>query len=269
MDLFGEFFRDPRYRNERILMVVAAPIVLLLIGGLAYLLIVVDNRKPAEVRILTADQVVEPVVAAEEVSPLNKGLELVKNQQFEEAKEVFASVQGKDRAAALRNLAFLERREGNHQEAIGILDESISLEPTALGYFLRGDSYRALGDMPAARKDLEEAAALNPSEPVFTNALLLLRIEMGEIQQVEEKLQLRASLGLGGTVTSWVLAAAVISLEKGQTSDAAMFMTDAFNSLMEEDFDLLLTYKAVQKFQDNPAILPFYIKTSTVRQRSQ
>jgi tetratricopeptide (TPR) repeat protein len=267
MGFFDEYFRDPRYRNERILLVVATPVVLVLIGGLVYLLAVVDRREPEKANILTADRVQENVAAPADVSALQQGLDALSGGNHDAARELFLSVQGRERAVALRNLAFISRLEGRHEEAVGFLNESIQIEPSALSYFLRGDSQRSLGNLERARADIEEAAGRNPSEPVFSNALLLLRLEMGETEKVQETLQLRASLGLASTVPSWVLAAAALSLANNENEEAAILLRQSFSALPESDFDLLLTYRAIEQFNNNPVLLPYYIRTSTVRQR--
>jgi len=268
MALFEQYFGDPRYRNERILLVVSAPIVLLLLASLVYLLVVVDRREPEKANILTADQFVQPAVApGVATSSLQKGLDELSEGDYAAARESFLSVQGRDRSVALRNLAFISRLQGNDQEAVEFLNESIEIEPSSLAYFLRGDSWRKLGNLQQARADLEESAGRNPSEPVFSNALLLLRIEQGEREQVEKTLQLRASLGLASTVPSWVLAAAALSLANNDSEEAAILLRQSFSSLPEDDFDLLLTYKALEQFNNNPVLLPYYIRTSTVRQR--
>jgi tetratricopeptide (TPR) repeat protein len=266
MGFFEDFFGDPRYRGERILIVISAPVVILLLAGLVYLLAVVDQREKPAAEILTADRMVE-VASPEAASPLRLAYEALEADDREQAMELLLSVTGRDRPEALQVLGVLARDMGNHQEAIALFTESIELNPASMAHFLRGDSYRVMGEIQQARSDITTASEMNPSKPVFSNALLLLRLQMGEEQQVQETLRLRASLGLAATVPSWIMAAAAISLASNENDEATVLLQQAFQTLPENDFDLLLSYEALEKFNNHPVLLPYYIKASSHRQR--
>ena len=261
------FFGDLRFRNERILLALVIPGVLLILA-LLFLFLWADLRgKAPSPELLTADKVPEESMQTPAVSANKLGLEALSRNELDRARILFTSVEGGERSQARRNLAFISRKERNFAEAVAFLDESIALEASALAYFMRGDSYRHLGDWVQARRDLETAAALSPSEPVFTNAILLLRIQAGEAAQVADWIRLQESLGLTSTGMGWALAATSLALLENNPDKAARLLAAAYASLPPDVFDTLLSYQALQQFQDHPALMPYYITSSTVRQR--
>jgi tetratricopeptide (TPR) repeat protein len=267
---FQSYFRDPRYRTERIVMVTFVPLAVLSLALLAWLLFGKEAAGPqSRPTILTADMVEPSEEAAPRFRPLLEARVALEEGDHARAREALAQPMEElsDQAEALFLEAMIERKEGNLPRALELLDRSVKLKPQDLAVFYRGLTHYDQGNLDAALLDFELAQELNPLNFTFSNAQYLVNLERGEIERVRRSVSLKANLGLANTAGSWILAAAALHLQDGEIDQAVEMLQNSVALFPPDSLDILLNFQPIKQHQNNPRILPFFIQSSTARQR--
>lgn len=268
------FFDDPRYRQERILLVIVVPVSILLLAGVGTLLYFRETRVKEPPRLLTADRVVESEQDAE-AAPKVEQLSAARTA-FQEgdyalaAQRLRAEFPGGVESMtpeALELLARIEEKLGNDGEALALYSRAIDSKPSGVLFYRRGVLHRKADRLKEAREDFDNAADLEPSDMLISNERYLLMIQMGDQPVVEEAIRLKMDLGLQSSKIGWAAALAAIALDKGNNDDAVMLLKALHSATDDQFFETLLANPVLIKYQNNPAVLPFFIQTSTLRQR--
>jgi tetratricopeptide (TPR) repeat protein len=269
MNFFQEFFRDPRYRAERLIVVIVVPLAALSLGGLTWLLVTQENAPRQRVTILTADMVEPTEEVTPAIRPLLEARVAFENGDLEKAKEFLALPMETEaeQAEGMLLSAMIERQQGNLPAALTLLNEAIQKKPQDLAVFQRGVVQYEMGDLQSALVDFDLAQEMAPSNFTYSNARFLVLLELGEVERVQRSIELKMNLGLSNTAGGWLLAAAALNMENRDFATAADLLRAALPLFPDDSFDLLINFQPIKKHQDQALILPFFIKTSTLRQR--
>jgi Tfp pilus assembly protein PilF len=117
---------------------------------------------------------VVPLHAQETLPPplaaiFEKGVQALKENHLDEAEQSFQEVlrQGGKQAFVYNNLGIVYQRRGHHRHAVEEFRTSIRLNPAyASPRILLGASLLALGEVPEATRQLQNAVKLEPHEPL-------------------------------------------------------------------------------------------------------
>ncbi len=262
------YLADKRYRNERLLLVFGGPVAILAVAFVVWLLATQQSGIKKPVSILTADKV-QAEAAPTSPATTQKTIEDVA-KLFDEGKEAeaLALLESPEAPPPDQSKAFLAERalaSGDYSKAEALLDEAIKISPQSHYLRLRGDALRAQNRLEEAMEDYEEALFLNPSDVIASNRRLLLHIQRGDVELVRETIQLRLNLGVSSQTELWIFAAAGVDLSQGLTKGAASFLHTATTLLDTKTFDTLIADPIFLPHQNDPLILPYFIKTSTAR----
>ncbi len=266
----SDFFSDPRYRGERILLVIFIPGSILLIGAVIWLLATQEWEIPTEKTILTADQVESGISPSEEVVPdaFQVAMEAVFAKDYPRAEALLHEyiATGIHPERAWTALGIIARDQNNLEQAMEYFGKAIEIGSDAQALFLRGQVLWQMDRKEEALADVTSAADLNPSNPLYTNAKYLYMISLGNGGLVRQSIELKLQIGLTSGAAGWIAAAAALEIDSGNPDAAASVLVNALQLLKEEEFEALLEYEIFQEQRNHPALLPFFIKTSTVRQ---
>jgi tetratricopeptide (TPR) repeat protein len=114
---------------------------------------------------LPAQQTLPPTLAA----LFDKGVRALKEMHLDEAETCFQEVlrQGGKQAFVYNNLGIVYQRRGHHRQALEEFRAAINLDPAyASPRILLGASLLALGEVPDATRQLENAIKLEPHDPL-------------------------------------------------------------------------------------------------------
>jgi tetratricopeptide (TPR) repeat protein len=256
-------------------MVIVGSVSLLLLFGLGTLLYFRETRIQEPPRLLTAD-IVEAAGTNATVQPANEDSLLLARTAFDSGEYELAAQRIRTQfpdglstmpVEALDLLARCEERLGHDQIAIDALDKAIEIKPTGALHYRRGILHRKANRLHDARADFDAAVDLEPADTLFSNERYLLMIQTGEQEVVEKAIKLKMDLGLQSAWIGSAGALAVLELQKGNVQEAANILKLIHSASDEASFDALLANPMLLQFQNNPLILPYYIKTSVQRQR--
>lgn len=103
-------------------------------------------------------------------------------ESSEEKKEQRPRAQEKQRL--LLEKAYIQAQAGRLKEALGIYDQILAQDPRQLEALVnRGVLRMRTGDIPGAKRDLLEARHLQPQDSTLLNALGVLHLETGELEE--------------------------------------------------------------------------------------
>lgn len=261
------YFADKRYRNERLLLVFGVPLAILALAGVIFLLVSQESSLQKPVSILTADQIEPTEEAAPEAkrASIEEVIKLFDEGKDADALTLIKSPNGPPPAQVKAFLAGRAALVGNAEEADRLINEAIDLDPQSSYFRIRGDFHRERGRPDEAMADYEEALSLNPSDVIASNRRLLVMIEKGQTDLVRKMIQLRIDLGVSSQAELWLFGAAAVELQLQSSQGAANFLRTATTLVDPSTFDLLLADPLFAPYQNDPAILPFFIKTSSAR----
>lgn len=263
------YLADKRYRSERLLLVFGAPIALLALTLVIFLLASQENTLKKPVSLLTADKVEEAAPAPEiaKKATIDEVAKLFEQGKESEAMALLESPKAPPPAEGKALLAERALAAGDLTQASTLINEALKLDRQANFYRLRGDIRRSENLLDEALADYEEAIALDPSNVIANNRRLLLFIQRGQIELVRKTIQLRLDLGVSSQTELWIFAAAALELHKNFPQSAASFLGTAVTLVDPKTFDSLISDPVILPYQNEPLILPFYIKTSTSRNK--
>lgn len=257
-DRISEYFADPRFRSERLFMVFGIPAILVILIGVALVLYSGQNSAP-ETNIDSPTEL--RAENAIEIAPTSLQLAetAIRETRLDDAKLLLEKSisEGENVEQSLFFLGFLLRRQGKYPEAISIFDQAIELHPKAEYYFNRAECHLALGNNDQAFADLSAAVEASPSQDLFTNKRYLFMIGHGRKQEVTDTINIRVRSGVASDRSSWVMAAAAIALDQGESATAATILKGATDLLSEGDFQNLLHDPVFEPYRSNTDIMPF------------
>ncbi len=133
-----------------------------------------------------------------------------------------------DKAASFSARAWLHARTYDWPAAIADYGRAIAIEPSAMLYLARSETYEATGDTAKAIADAEAARELDPASRRAIQQLATLRADAGQRQSGLDLLQER--IDVGGEDTPYLLATKAQIEADGGDRDAALATLDAANT---------------------------------------
>jgi len=258
-------------------MVIMGSVSLLLLFGLGALLYFREKRFKEPPSILTAD-VVEAAAENATLQTVNEEDRLLPARtafdsgDYQLAAQRIRTQFSDDLSTmpfeALDLLALCEEKLGNDEAAIEALNKAIELQPTGLLHYRRGILHRKAKRLHDARADFDAAVALEPSNNLFSNERYLLMIQTGEQEVVEKAIKLKMELGLESAWLRYAGVLAFLEMQKGNFEEAEKILKFIHSSSDDASFDALLANPMFLQFQNNPSILPYYLKASVQRERN-
>ncbi len=263
------FLEDPRFRKERLMWIILTPLSLLLLGGVIFAFYLQQKEATEEESARREDS--KPYVAPPEVplTPEQQANQTVGDARtaytegrFEEARDLLAEVDLKSlhSTTAWELHGRLQAASGDKKAAVESFSEGLEIEPSPGLLFRRALVLRDLGNLDASLADLHQAVDKAPNDPVLSNEYYLLRIQMGQSEQVTTEIE--AILAQTGTIGSerWVVALAGIFLERGDYAEGARFLALGKSALDSVAFKQLLDNPIILRHQGRPEVLPLYLQ---------
>ena len=284
-----EYFNDRRYRQHRILMAIMVPTVLLAlagVGGLVYLQekhqrLAAEESPPVPAPRKEAARPVAPPKAAPTATPkaapsatpeatpgaapaapdkrIENAVLAFRTGDRDGARKLMAGVDlDKAGMAPGWELAgLLAERDGNKKAAADFYSRGIAAVPSVGLYYRRAALHRANGEFDPSLDDFNRAIALDPSDIVLSNSLLLLLIQMGNKKQATEEMKALNDLGTDGGGRLFALCG--VLLEGGEFTQAASVLEAGKKVVPREIFEQMLNDPVLSRHQGRPQIMPFYI----------
>ena len=164
--------------------------------------------------------------------------------------------------------------QGRNAEAEKALARAIALDPNNAQFRAnRAQALRAVQRLPEAIAEARESVSLDPSNPLFSNRLLLMRIQNGESEAVKQEIHTWQSSGLASMKATWILAAAALAAIEGNMTLCTDRLAEASPLIPPDARKLLLSdpvfvpmqskilaaspRKATQPPRRSPVFLPF------------
>jgi len=262
------FFEDPRFRKERLMWVILIPVALLLITGVVIVFFLQQTAATETERARAEDS--NPYVAPPDV-PLTPEEQANRNvgdardafldKQFDQARELLSTVDFEklQSASAWELAGRLQLEAGDQDAAMTSFTKGLALDPSPGLLFRKALLLRDSGKLKEAQAELVMAKEKAPGDPVISNEYYLLRIQMGQTEQVTTEIE--AILAQTGTLGSekWVVALAGVFLERGDYAEGARFLALGKNALDPVAFSQLLDNPIILRHQGRPEILPLYL----------
>jgi len=252
---FFESFKDPRWGHERRFLYIFLPIILLLTG--AFLAVLLWEKslptpefpegisaassglsippppiKPGLMATSEPMATKKPMATSDPIitSPpadLSRG-EIALDKGDLTSARIFLSralTQTETKAQAYNALGSLEVLEKNPEEAVTNFTEAIALDDSNPGYFYnRSEILRRAGRHKDALADLRKANSLAPANPLYSNKILLARLEAGDREAVFREIQTNLDLNLSARQSDWLAGAAAIEMESGNTHHSLAYL---------------------------------------------
>lgn len=246
---FFESFNDPRWGHERRFLCIFLPIILLLTGAsLAVLLwekslptpefpegisaassglsIPAPPIKPGLMATEKPTTTSEPIIPSPPAD-LSRG-EIALDKGDLTSARIFLSralTRTETKAQAYNALGMLEVLEKNPEEAVTNFTEAIALDDRNPGYFYnRSEILRRAGRHKEALADLRKANSLASANPLYSNKILLARLEGGDSEAVFREMKTNLELNLSACQSDWLAGAAAIEMESGNTHQSLEFL---------------------------------------------
>ena len=270
-----EYFKDRRYRQNRILMVIMIPLALVLLAGVGELLYRQQNPR----RLVGRENFSLPTPnTSPNTSPgampgtTPSAMPDALGKRIEEAVLAFRTgdsdgarklLEGIDLekagvSAGWELAGLLKERGGDKKAASERYSRGIATVPSEGLYYRRAILRRENGEFDLALDDLNQALVLAPADILLSNDRLLLLIQMGHKQQASEEIKALNALGTDGS--GRVFALCGLLLEDGEYAQGASVLEACKKVLPPHVFDQMLKNPILSRHQGHPEIMPFYIK---------
>jgi tetratricopeptide (TPR) repeat protein len=255
------YFKDPRYRQERVLWAVGLPLTAVILAGIAWAFL--SPPAPAASK-PTADDTFHPLpptptpvpdVAAERIAAA-----LLAFQSGDIAASA-KSLEGVDLAKAGSAPAWelagiLKESAGDKRAAMEIYSAGIAGNPSAGLHYRRAILLRNEGNLDRALEDMESATSHTTVHPLLVNERLLLLIQMGRKDRAREEMKVLADRA--ADPAGWIFARCGLALDDGDYAEGARLLTLAKNSSQPAVFHQLLGNPVLSRHQSRRELLPFY-----------
>ena len=153
----------------------------------------------------------------------------------------------------------LKEADGDKETAFKLYSEGIAASPSEGLYYRRALLLRDCGNFRAALADMGRAVDHAPNDVLLTNERLLLLIQMGMKDQVNEEIHALNSRGGHADASGWIFALCGMALENGKYSEAVNLLALAKKSEPPIVFEQVLKNPVLSRHQGRPQIMPFYI----------
>lgn len=264
-----DFFRDPRYRIERITWILVVPGIVVMLAVTCIIFYFREAAwREAELARRAREEAAQPAPtpvkrAASAQEQVAEAAWAFDSGKVEEAKELLAGVDLEKLASpeAWSLAARVQASGENPAGGIETFTRAITATPSSELYYRRALLYRDTAEFDNARKDLEQAAALEPNNPIYPNERLLLLLQMGRKDQV--KAEVTSIILSKAEPRFWVFGLAGLALENKQFGEAAELLTKARALIDEKSYRQLLSNPTVSRHQGRSEIYPLFISNAT------
>ena len=227
------FFGDLRFSEERKFFFLWLPLFLVVLGvvlaAFFFLTPSSDHSQSTSRQAATTDQSEEEAANAEQAQKQQRirnlanalaaeGLAALKGRDYSQAESKFREALRLDPRSAIfwNNLAICLVVQKRHDEAMDTLATVLAIDPNnANAHANRGVELRTLGRLEEAIAEAEAAAKLQPSDNLFANRLLLMKMQAGNAAFVRDEVQAQSRLGSSSLEAGQIMAAAALAAADG------------------------------------------------------
>lgn len=247
-----EFFGCKVMGRERVFLFLILPSLLLGATALIYFVMTADHRPVSHV--LESEErsasKMPPLIPAELMRSLGEAERMEKTAAAGDSPDAFqspceafekisASNPESDRAWGGLGRCLNARQK--YPEALRALNKACRLNIMAAEHFsARGTTRRALGDLRGALADYGDALRLKPGDPMVSNLILLLALQMGDDGLYTQKLNVIARSLTAPPDATWVIAATASEMRAGNFELAASLLRQARQLLEQKQIQTLL-----------------------------
>lgn len=266
------YFQDPRFRQERIMLVIGLPLCFILLATVLVVTLYLPQRQ-SRGNTEMFRQATEPLpreTAKEKPAQTDTPDEL-----YNRLAEVRSTFLAGNLDAARAQLAevnldqaglplgwemagLLKESEGDTEAAMELYSKGISITPSEKLFYRRALLHRANGDLEAARKDLDQAASFSPSNTLVSNERLLLLIQMGQKEQARGEISSLGSLNGDTNTAGCIFALCGMALENGDYFQARDLLGRGKTLVDADTFEQILKNPVISRCLTRPEIMPFY-----------
>jgi len=260
---FFESFDDPRWRQERRFLCIFVPIILLVTAvSLTVLLweklFPVPEPPIAMSAIPSVHSVQPPPSTPEPTDPssptdLTRGEAALKRGDLASAR-IFLSkalTQEESKSQAYSALGSLEVLEKNPEQAVLNFTAAIALDDkNPSSFYHRSEILRRAERHEEALADLRKANALDPANPLYTNKILLARLESGDKEAVFREMKAILELNLSTGQANWLAGAAAIEIESGNTQRALGYLHMLRPLVPEASFQMIVSDRFFDRYRE-------------------
>lgn len=253
--------KDRRYRGERVFLIIAIPVVLIVLAVMVagFLL---GGRIPAAIEADAVHPLALPPPKPDPAADLRSALDA---GDVARAREALAGLPVDDLRArrGRAKLAMLaEEFSEARREWDGVITDGRRDLSEAEDLFLRGLCLYALDDRSAAGTDFAEAAARSPSSTLYANRHDLFLIGAGSRRAVAEKIRIGLELKNENLRMAWVMPHALIALEEGNLLLAELLLEQASRHFTQPEIECLLDDHSFDRFRSTPSLARYFVKSS-------
>jgi tetratricopeptide (TPR) repeat protein len=244
-------FQDPRYRKDRITMVAVLGLAVILLACVSILLR--PNPAPTEGR--------PPAAAAENShKEIDEASRLFLSGDVDAARRVLLHVdlESAQSAAGWELAGMLEEAVGNSQSAMVQYTRGLAIRPSASLHWHRAHLLRQRGDLAAAMKDVDLAAAAAPRDITISNERLLLMVQAGLADQANAEIKALREHGGTENTAAWIFGLCGVALQNSEFSEAKKILDVAKASIPPQVFDRMLNAPVLVRHMARPEIAAFY-----------
>lgn len=254
---------DPRFRTERLMILFAIPISIIVLIGVGFLAAIqLESQKKEMARLIAPAPGEEPTPVPIPATAVERGKTAFADKNFLAAKvELEQALEfPSQRSEAANFLGVIANHEGDFEKAVGYFNVALERSPQARLYFNRGEALRRGGHLPEAMADIRRAVEMEPGNPLFSNKLGFVRIANGEFVQVREEIRLKNEFGLTQAQKGWIFVEALLAMKAEHFSDSAACLNVAGTILPAATFSALIQDPELLAYQTRPELIHFYIK---------
>lgn len=245
-----QYFGDRTYGRERVFNLIGIPLALIVVAGLVYLTVAAqkpdaksDNRplapQSSSSTRLEPDELIRRLAETEQLeNSLSSGRTNI------DALDAYRKLtwSNPESARAWGGLGRCLIASGDYREAVSALNRACELDLVNPGYLAdRARARRAVRDLRGAIADYTSALRLKPGDPLISNRMLIVAIEMKDDKLYQARL---ASVELStdpGKNPMSVVARVAGELKAGNTGGAKALLLRAPETLTKEQINDLLT----------------------------
>ena len=246
-----KYFQDPRYRKDRITVVVVLGLAVILLVGVAILL----GPKPAP-----RGEIPPAAAAGSSRKEIDEASRLFLSGDVDAARRVLLHVdlESAQSAAGWELAGMLEEAVGNSQSAMVQYTRGLAIKPSGSLYWHRARLLRQRGDLVPAAKDMDLAAAAAPRDITISNERLLLMVQAGLADQANAEIKTLREHGGTENTAAWIFGLCGVALQNSEFSEAKKILDVAKVSVPPQVFDHMLNDPVLVRHMARPEIAAFY-----------
>lgn len=279
MPLF-EIFADPRWRQERLFLAITLPLIAVVLAVIVVAnyykeRLFVESTREQERREAYREQPrptppprKEPqqtqVFSAEpSVSSLQNGITALRKGDLTSAKFFLTKAlkDNDDKAEVYNQLGLLAMLNEENELAIQEFSNAIALnDQRPLVYMGRSEALRKLKRQKEALSDLKLARKLDPPNPLYSNKILLTRLEAGDRESVRREIQATIDVGVSALEVEWLGGAAGVEIGAGNSAAAVNFLKRLQSLVPPLTYQLILADHYFERYANDEELQKLLIQ---------